>query len=364
VLEYAEEDLSQVVPSRPLTPAEAGEMLPPIVDVLSYLHGKGLVHGRVKPSNIMVVADQLKLSCDSIDALGELGTGALEPSVYDSPETTNGTILAASDVWSLGATLVTALTQHPPNFEKSGQGEPILPGSIPEPFQDIVRSCLRRDPKDRCTLGDILACLHSTSAPLKAVGRTAATGRRLIRSFMIPVAVGFIVLVMLAGVILVTHRTHGQPTQATNRTEQPSASSASGLSENQSAEAIPLTPKGIVQGTVAEQVLPDVPQDARNKIRGKVRVTVRVSVNPAGEVSAATTSNSRGRKRYLASLALQAARGWKFNPPQIDGQNVASEWILLFQFRRTETLVVPSLRVPRTSSLARHHRQNRRQLPA
>ena len=69
-------------------------------------------------------------------------------------------------------------------------------------------------------------------------------------------------------------------------------------------------------------------------------------------------------KRYLASLALQAARGWKFNPRQIDGQNVASEWILRFQFRRTETLVVPSLRLQRTSSLARRHRQNRRQLPA
>lgn len=344
VLEYAEEDLSQVVPSRALTPAETGEMLPPVIDVLSYLHEKGLVHGHVKPSNIMVVADQLKLSCDSIHALGELDTSALEPSVYDSPETTTGTILPASDVWSVGVTLVTALTQHPPTLEKSGKCEPNFPEPIPEPFESIVRSCLRRDPKDRCTLEDVLARFHSSSAPLETVEGTAATGRRLIRRLMTPVAVGLIVLVVLAGLILVTHRTHAQPTLATNRAEQPGASSASRPSENQSAEATPGTPKGVVvQGTVAERVLPDVPQNARKKIRGNVRVSVRVFVNPAGEVSETTTSNSRGRKRYLAGLALQAARGWKFHPPQIDGQSVASEWILRFQFRRTETLVVPSL---------------------
>ena len=169
VLEYAEEDLSQVVPSRPLTPAEAGEMLPPVVDVLSYLHEKGLVHGRVKPSNIMVVANQLKLSCDSIHTIGELGTSVLEPSVYDSPEATTGTMLPAADVWSLGVTLVTALTQHPPTLEKSGQGEPILPESIPKPFHEMVRSCLQRDPNDRCTLENILTCLHPPSAPMKIV---------------------------------------------------------------------------------------------------------------------------------------------------------------------------------------------------
>ena len=344
VLEYAEEDLSQVVPSRPLTPAEAGEMLPPVTAVLSYLHEKGLVHGHVKPSNIMVVADQLKLSCDNIHAPGELGTSALEPTVYDSPEATTGTILPAADVWSLGVTLFTALTQHPPTLEKSGKGDPILPASIPEPFYDIVRRCLRRDPKDRCTLESILTCLHPTSAPLKTVEGAAAKCRQLIRRIMLPIAVGLIVLVVIAGSILVTRRTHAQPTLATSRTEQPAAGSASGLSEARSAEATPSAPKGVVvQGTVAERVLPDVPQNARKRIRGKVRISVRVFVNPAGEVSAATTSNSRGRSKYFASLALQAARGWKFHPPQIDGQSVASEWILRFKFRRTETLVVPSV---------------------
>src|SRR5205807_1730262 len=49
VMEYAEEDLAQVLPTRALSPEEAREMLPPLLDVISYLHSRGLVHGRIKP---------------------------------------------------------------------------------------------------------------------------------------------------------------------------------------------------------------------------------------------------------------------------------------------------------------------------
>ena len=66
VTEYSDEILSQILPARPLTPAEAREMLGPILDALSYLHGKGFVHGHLKPSNILVVGDQLKLSSDRL----------------------------------------------------------------------------------------------------------------------------------------------------------------------------------------------------------------------------------------------------------------------------------------------------------
>ena len=64
VMEYAEENLSQIIPERPLTPAEAREMLPPVLDALSFLHERSFVHGRLKPSNIMVVDNQLKISWD------------------------------------------------------------------------------------------------------------------------------------------------------------------------------------------------------------------------------------------------------------------------------------------------------------
>ncbi|MGH7868061.1 MAG: hypothetical protein ACREP9_10650, partial [Candidatus Dormibacteraceae bacterium] len=43
VMEYAEEDLSQILPSRALTPVEVRDMLRPALDALAYLHGMGLV---------------------------------------------------------------------------------------------------------------------------------------------------------------------------------------------------------------------------------------------------------------------------------------------------------------------------------
>jgi serine/threonine protein kinase len=61
VMEYADEALSQILPHRPLTPAESRDMLAHVLDVLAYLHSKGFVHGHIKPANIMALDDQLKV---------------------------------------------------------------------------------------------------------------------------------------------------------------------------------------------------------------------------------------------------------------------------------------------------------------
>ena len=50
VTEYAEEDLSLILPNRALSPDEVREMLPLILDALQYLHSHGFVHARLKPS--------------------------------------------------------------------------------------------------------------------------------------------------------------------------------------------------------------------------------------------------------------------------------------------------------------------------
>ncbi|HZC24266.1 MAG TPA: protein kinase, partial [Candidatus Binatia bacterium] len=84
VMEFAEEDLSEILPHRALAPAEVSELLPPLLDALSYLHEKGYVHGRVKPSNVLAVSDQLKLSADSITPIAESSSARRRRDVYDA----------------------------------------------------------------------------------------------------------------------------------------------------------------------------------------------------------------------------------------------------------------------------------------
>src|ERR1035441_5485748 len=66
VMEYAEQSLAQILLRRALTLDEVQELLPPTLDALAFLHGKNLVHCRLKPPNFLVVNDQLKLSSDSV----------------------------------------------------------------------------------------------------------------------------------------------------------------------------------------------------------------------------------------------------------------------------------------------------------
>ena len=157
VMEYAEEDLSQILPQRPLTASEAREMLEPVLDVLTYLHGKGLVHSRIKPSNILATADQLKLSSDALFPIGESRKSPSKFAVHDAPETAASPLSAAADVWSLGMTLVETLTQHAPALQPGSQADPIVPDAFPQPFLDIARHALRREPRRRWTIAEIAA---------------------------------------------------------------------------------------------------------------------------------------------------------------------------------------------------------------
>jgi hypothetical protein len=51
VTEYAEENLAQIIPERPLTADEARQALRDVAAALGYIHGQNFVHGSLKPSN-------------------------------------------------------------------------------------------------------------------------------------------------------------------------------------------------------------------------------------------------------------------------------------------------------------------------
>jgi TonB family protein len=166
VMEYAQENLAQFLPERALSPAETRDMLEPFIETLTGLHGKGFVHGRIKPGNILAIDDQLKLSSDSLCRDGETQIGAGKIDAYVAPESASGKCSSAGDVWSLGVTLVETLTQHVP---EGIDQEPQVSDSVPQPFLDIARHGLRRDAQSRWTVAEISARLHPPATPAPTV---------------------------------------------------------------------------------------------------------------------------------------------------------------------------------------------------
>lgn len=164
VMEYASENLAEFLPTRALSPAETRDMLEPFVDALGFLHGKGFIHGGIKPGNILAIDDQLKLSSDSIRRKSDSQVGSSKASAYVPPEAAEGENSEAGDVWALGVTLVEALTQRVPE-RSSGDHEPQVADTMPQPFLDIARQCLRKKPKERWTIAQISACLNPKAAP-------------------------------------------------------------------------------------------------------------------------------------------------------------------------------------------------------
>ena len=389
VMEYAEEDLSQILPQRALAPSEVTDLLPPLLDALSFLHDKGFVHGRVKPSNVHAMGDELKLSSDEIVTTTEPAQGRRD--VYDAPETAAGIVSPAGDVWSIGVTLVAALTQNV-SFEAEAESEtsrhdPNPPESVPQPFRGIARECLHLDPKRRCSLDEIQAgCSpagRSVPAPAPVAEASSAAAYGNPWRVIIPVAV---LLLAVIGIFLyrtvfprkpssqlgpvkiedtapaaaapVPHpsappaSTPAKPAPVetapaqitaaetrhpeTNRTDPASAAPAL-----PSPAPVPTAPKAVAtRGDVLHQVLPEVPQSARNTITGTVKVSVQVQVDSSGKVTSAKFK-SAGPSKYFAGLAMKAAERWEFSAPVVDGKPADSAWVLQFRFKRGSTQASP-----------------------
>ncbi len=175
VTDRAEEVLSETIPGSALDPDRARGIFDRVLDALSYVHEKEFVHGRVKPSNILLVDDEWKLSADSLRAAGEGQKAGHEADVYDAPEVIEGRLTAAADMWSLGMTVAEALLQRAPTWDRSTQGDPTVPESLPEPFLEIVRGCLRSDPEERCKIAEIKALLSRDALVPAVAGQVPET---------------------------------------------------------------------------------------------------------------------------------------------------------------------------------------------
>jgi TonB family protein len=364
VMEYAEDNLAQILPHRALTPEEVRDLLEPALDALTFIHGKSLVHSRLKPSNVMAAQDQLKLSSDSLFRSGD-AAGSLGPSSkYDAPEVASGNILPASDAWSLGMTLMEVLTQRLPAVE--GMMEP-LPETVPAPFMGIAHCCLRRDPQRRCTVSDIATRLQSSSSTSQQPSTVRIPAASAKWRYLLPVAIVVLAAAaLLLGPKLFNPRPEAQPVSSASSQPPPSPDGQSAPAmrepaptpaetkpsatkqrdERHTSKAAAPSPAPAVAaaskistggsdpGKVLQQIEPVVSRSARNTISGTIRIKVKVAVDAAGNIERATFV-TEGPSKYFARQAMQAAQQWKFAPAQVNGQAAPSAWILHFGFRRS-----------------------------
>src|SRR5215472_6494863 len=360
IMECADDDLSQILPERPLEPKEVSDLLPPVLDALSYLHRNGFVHGRVKPSNVLAVGEQLKLSSDQATAVSQPDGDRRRRDVYDAPETAAGIVSPAGDVWSVGVMLAAALTQNVTVAEAASPHDRDLPETVPEPFRGIVRDCLQLDPSRRGSVKEIQARLRpgsnyvSTNArpiaappvtqPLVASASPAEPKSR--RPLVVAAAFIVVVLGILLSVLYsrsnrtASGATSGAAVESSSAPERTAPANPAPPATTPALPAATTTRPQASSGGVVRQVLPDVPRSAQNTIRGTIKVVVRVQVDPSGKVASAAFK-MRGSSAYFAREALNAAKQWEFTAPEVDGQATASTWLLQFRFQRKGIQAAP-----------------------
>jgi outer membrane biosynthesis protein TonB len=249
-MEYGEEELGAL--DRPLTPKEAREMLTPAVSALLYLHGQKFAHGRIQPSNILSVNDVLKISGDAPLHFGERHPARPAPSPYDPPELADTGVSAAGDVWSLGTTLVEALTKELPVGEAD---PPRLPDSLkPGAFRDVAAGCLCRDPALRWTMTDLAQWLERGTVPAP---------KRAPRRYVLPIAAA--AGVAAVGAIAWVHFAGGS--------EQPASAAPPVVVEQKAPvdqkagevvpQAVPDKPAAVASGPVAPEPASPAPKPSR-----------------------------------------------------------------------------------------------------
>jgi TonB family protein len=397
VMDYAEQNLSQLLQHRPLSEVEVREMLPLTLDALGFLHSKDLVQGQLKPSNILVIDNQLKLASDTIRPAGEATASIGSLSMYNPPEARDGSFSTSGDIWALGVTLCQALTQRPPS--RSGErGEiVVLPTDFPVTFIDIVRRCLARNPAQRPSVADLQGWLKPGTAepaaatpPPAAVAKPAAeTPTRLViravldseppaettperKSAAVPIAIVVAILATVGlGVYWFMGRSNtGAATIETAATAAPTSTSPTGAppagasptATAPTSGAQPAQPRSAdsndhppsrtpatrapqahsgsadaerdLPAAVLHEEIPTVPLSARQTIRGRVKVTVRVTVDKSGTVISDVLENP-GPSKYFARVAGAAASKWKF-VPATDG-HASRQWLVRFEFSRDGT---------------------------
>jgi outer membrane biosynthesis protein TonB len=348
VMEYAEQSLAQILVQRALTFDEVREMMGPALAALSFIHRSDWVHGQLKPSNVCVVDDVLKLASDVLRPAGESSVGTAEFSPYDAPEETAGGSSSAGDLWGLGMTVVAALTRYPV-ARRHERSAIVLPTSVTPAFAAAIRQCLSLDPARRPSAADLEAQLKSADpGPSKPVpqppvkAETARVEARRPRDMISSAYILGGIAVLVGAVWFGVHLMHARVRPAQQAAAAPTSGAASAVVASAAGTeqapsrgvARPASPAaaaaGAPTGPVLHEEIPRVPRSALGSIHGRIKVVVRVAVNDAGNVTD-TTLQYPGSSRYFAHIASESAKAWRFAPASA---RQSRKWLLQFEFTR------------------------------
>jgi len=171
-----------------------------VATALGVAHRKGVIHGDVKPANILITEDErVKLTDFGMARLASRDskdTPLLGSPAYWCPEQIVGKPQdARSDIFSLGVVMYEMVTGHRPFDADSLQGicsrvlssTPLPPShanpSVPAAFNELIASCLAKDPAQRCasaeTLAERLHPMARRSAPSEAQAQPASLRSRV-----------------------------------------------------------------------------------------------------------------------------------------------------------------------------------------
>ncbi|GGK45899.1 serine/threonine-protein kinase [Streptomyces flaveus] len=176
-----------VVERGPLDIRETARIGLALAEALRRVHAAGVLHRDIKPGNVLlgsggrvVLTDFGIAALQDAQGLTQAGVIVGSPE-YIPPERISGRPQGPhSDLWSLGATLCTALTGHSP-FERAGTlatlaavmyEEPRLPPEG-EPLTPLLRRLLARDPEARPDVGEVARFLYRVLATPVAVSALA-----------------------------------------------------------------------------------------------------------------------------------------------------------------------------------------------
>jgi serine/threonine protein kinase len=162
VLEYFDAlDLQrQVQNSGKLSAATAWNVIRQAAEGLAHAHSKGIMHGGLKPSNLLLDKQGAVKILDF--GLGHLASGvdgdssdsvdqaAITGKLYRAPEVGKGSVDRAADVYSLGATLFFLLTGKAPAEGPASAGQlAALAGDAPKDMVQLCTKLMSAKPTDR-----------------------------------------------------------------------------------------------------------------------------------------------------------------------------------------------------------------------